>query len=983
MRHLINRIARSLRSDTPSRPQRSRRARLGIEALEDRAVPTTFISPNGWHTASVTQEGPYFRVSCVSKGPSTLNFIPIGGPVLEASAGPTTNVVSQPQFSSDSTRLTFTLATGPNAVQQFVVPLDNPTSISVAAPGSSVYGQAVALRATVTVPPATAAPTYGLVSFFVDGNLFGYASLAGSNTATLYTSQLPGGSHSITAAYQYNVSSRPPGYYPSQMSAPVGQAVSPAASATSLAESMTSSVYGQAVAFTATVKAVTPGIGTPAGVVSFFDAGNFVGSAGLNAAGQAVFNTASLPSAAHAISARYDGSADFAFSQSGPVGQTVFQAGTSTAVASSANPSVFGQAVTYTASVKALYPSSATPAGSVTFYIDGLAQAPVALNSSGQAALTLSSLGVGVHSVVTSYGGNGNFIGSQSGLLPQGVNKAGTTTAIAASSTTSTFGQTVTFTAIVSAAAPASGVPAGTVRFFLDGQAYSDVPVNGAGQAGLALSNLSAGAHTVKAAYLGDSPSYLASQSPVAGEVVALSLGSPTLPAVTAGTPYNMSIAARGGSGTYTYSLLAGQQLPPGCVLDPNQGTLSGTTKVAKTYTFAIKATDAVNPSVTGVQTFSFTVKPAVAALTVSAPATATAGVGFYFTVTSKDQFGNVVDGPVQLSSSDGQAAFPAGVGLVNGTLTTWAVLKTAGPETIRVGLGGISGTSGSIAVSPNGLAKFAVTAPATATAGVAFPVSIVAKDAFGNSIPSFNNKIALVSSDGQPVTPNNVTLVNGAATVNVTLNLARTVNFVAAYGQAVGFSPVTVNPAAVASVAVYYLGGVGAGTALGVTVVAKDQFGNGIAAPVTLTSSDGQPVTFNPVSVNPGNIVGQAFLTRAGKVKLTAKVGAVSGTGIDLIVYPAAINSFVVGVPATAKVGVAFTITVTAKDKYGNTIAGFGAPLAVTSSDGKPVTVLGGAWGPNGVASMTVKLNAPGTVTLNVAYGTISGTSVPLSVQA
>ena len=47
------------------------------------------------------------------------------------------------------------------------------------------------------------------------------------------------------------------------------------------------------------------------------------------------------------------------------------QAGTSTALSSSANPSVFGQSVTFTARVTPVAPGSGTPTGSVEFFDNG------------------------------------------------------------------------------------------------------------------------------------------------------------------------------------------------------------------------------------------------------------------------------------------------------------------------------------------------------------------------------------------------------------------------------------------------------------------------------------------------------------------------------------------------------------------------------------------------------------------------------------
>jgi hypothetical protein len=53
-----------------------------------------------------------------------------------------------------------------------------------------------------------------------------------------------------------------------------------------------------------------------------------------------------------------------------------------------------GDTVTFTATVSAA-PGTAVPTGSVTFYVNGVAQGAVALNSAGQAAMAMSALPAG------------------------------------------------------------------------------------------------------------------------------------------------------------------------------------------------------------------------------------------------------------------------------------------------------------------------------------------------------------------------------------------------------------------------------------------------------------------------------------------------------------------------------------------------------------------------------------------------------------
>ena len=136
----------------------------------------------------------------------------------------------------------------------------------------------------------------------------------------------------------------------------------------------------------------------------------------------------------HTITATYGGDTSFAGS-SGTLsgGQVVKQASTTTAVASSLNPSAFGQAATFTATVM---PSSGTfdNGGTVQFAVDGTSfGSPVSL-SDGQATIQDSALAVGTHTITATYSGDTDFAGS-SGTLNGGqmVNQASTTTAVRSS----------------------------------------------------------------------------------------------------------------------------------------------------------------------------------------------------------------------------------------------------------------------------------------------------------------------------------------------------------------------------------------------------------------------------------------------------------------------------------------------------------------------------------------------------------------------
>ncbi len=180
---------------------------------------------------------------------------------------------------------------------------------------------------------------------------------------------------------------------------------------------------------------------------------------------------------------------------------TPSQASTTTMVSSSANPSVFGQSTTFTATVSST--SSGTPTGTVTFNIDGTNQTPVSLVN-GQASFSVSSLSVASHSVTATYSGDNNFSASTSTTFTQTVSKANTSTSVSSTANPSVFGQSVTFTATVSASSPGSGSPTGMVQF-KDGVTNLGSPVSLVnGQAQLSASSLSVTSHSITAVYSGD-----------------------------------------------------------------------------------------------------------------------------------------------------------------------------------------------------------------------------------------------------------------------------------------------------------------------------------------------------------------------------------------------------------------------------------------------------------------------------------------------
>jgi uncharacterized repeat protein (TIGR01451 family) len=159
----------------------------------------------------------------------------------------------------------------------------------------------------------------------------------------------------------------------------------------------------------------------------------------------------------------------------------------------------------------------------------------------------------------------------------------------------------------------------------------------------------------------------------------------------------------------------------------------------------------------------------------VTAPANATAGVAFNFTVTALDASNNTVTnytGTVHFTSNDPSATLPADSTLTNGTGTFSATLRTAGNRTITATdtSTAATGTSNTITVTPTAATHFSVVAPGSVTAGTAFNFTVTALDQFNNTAAGYTGTVRFNSSDLNATLPANSTLTNGTGTFSATL---------------------------------------------------------------------------------------------------------------------------------------------------------------------------------------------------------------------
>ena len=241
-----------------------------------------------------------------------------------------------------------------------------PTTLSLSVQGgnsTSVFGQSLTFSATISDSGGT--PT-GTVTFENNGVAIGNpVNVGAGGVTTLTTSQLPVGSDSITAVYSGDTR------FTSSTAAAIVQTVDEDSTVTTVSSTANPSAIGQNVTFTAKVTPDSPGGGTPTGTVTFSDGNTALAPPVALAGGVATYSTSTLTMGLHPISVVYDGDDNFLGSVSSTLNQNVNRSISTTTIASSANPSAFGQSVSFTAQVAASAGVSGTPTGMVTFF-DGI-----------------------------------------------------------------------------------------------------------------------------------------------------------------------------------------------------------------------------------------------------------------------------------------------------------------------------------------------------------------------------------------------------------------------------------------------------------------------------------------------------------------------------------------------------------------------------------------------------------------------------------
>ncbi len=386
---------------------------------------------------------------------------------------------------------------------------------------------------------------------------------------------------------------------------------------------------------------------------------------------------------------------------------------------------------------------------------------------------------------------------------------------------------------------------------------------------------------------------------------------------------------------------------------------------------------------------------------TISSPQTV--GKAFSITITAKDANSNTVTsytGTNTLTASSGTIS-PTGTSAFVAGVWTGSVSLSVSSSGTTIGTSGSSksGTSNSFTVNSGALDHFVFSSIGTQTAGIAFSITITAKDANGNTVTSYAGTNTLTVSSGTISPTSTGTFSSGIWTGSVTLSAAGSAITISTSGssKAATSNSFTINSP---SLGYFVFNTISspqtAGSAFTITMTAKASNGN------TITSYNGKPTlsistgTINPTvtgTFSNGVWTGTVTTTvAASDVTIMATDGSQSGVSNSFNVNSGVANHLVVSSGTSQVAGIAFSVTVTAKDTYGNTAASYTGKVHFSSSNAGPgVTLpsdykfqvgdLGIHTFTNSVTLMTVGTGVSITAT-DTATGSIAGSQTSITVN-
>jgi hypothetical protein len=288
-------------------------------------------------------------------------------------------------------------------------------------------------------------------------------------------------------------------------------------------------------------------------------------------------------------------------------------------------------------------------------------------------------------------------------------------------------------------------------------------------------------------------------------------------------------------------------------------------------------------------------------------------------------------------------------------------------------------------------------------TAGTSFTITVTAQDSSDATITDYSGTVNFTSTDSHAVLPSNYTFVpgdDGTHSFSVTLETAGSQSITATdtsnssitgsqSGITVGLASPTLTSTAPS--------GAVAGTGFTDSSVLAGTSGSNAGGTATYTLYSGtypsgtQVGSSSVVTVTSGVVPNSASfnVTTAGSYYFTAVYsGDSNNNGASSSVETFTVNTgsldhFVVSAPSSATAGTAFTLTVTAKDAYGNTVTSYTGTPSLTYSAGSISPSAMNAF-VNGVGSTSVTVTTAGlSVTITATAGSHTGTSNSFTVTA
>ncbi|MBI2941410.1 MAG: hypothetical protein HYY04_13335 [Chloroflexi bacterium] len=422
----------------------------------------------------------------------------------------------------------------------------------------------------------------------------------------------------------------------------------------------------------------------------------------------------------------------------------------------------------------------------------------------------------------------------------------------------------------------------------------------------------------------------------------------------------------------------------------------------------------ATNGAVTGPAATVVVNPAAVGRLTFDPVPDQTVDVPFAVVVRARDAYSNTVTsftGSATLTSalmarSEHPAKPLATTAFVGGVATATVTLARTGLDTLQLAVEApaMAVQSNAFAVRPGALDRFALTgAPAAVTAGEELGFTVTTLDARGNVKTDFAGGLWLTTTDPRASIPYSSTapLVLGPgdagmrAIAGIRLRTAGAQRVTVTNGLvSTPSDPVTVQPAALDHFAVETANAATAGVPISTTVRALDAFGNVVTSfgdAVGLGAQLGEPTPRQTPAFTSGVVTLAVTLTRAGTDQVTVGHAGSGrqGTSGPIVVAPGPLARFQFeGAPASLVAGTRFGFTLSARDAYGNILAGFTGPVSFAMGDARadnpypadrPYTFTAGDQGSHAFVDFTLRTSGSQTI---VASGAIVTGTLPVAIS-